>query len=133
MHRYRVVLRPAPRLLSVLATSALLLILSNCSFGSTTGPRHLVIATLFPASGMKAAGDLPAQYGVDLAVSQAHLPDGYTLSVISKDEAYGSTSYSPTIDTVTTEAQSLANHASLVGIVGPFDSYGVTLVLSLIN
>jgi ABC-type branched-subunit amino acid transport system substrate-binding protein len=133
MHRYRVILRPAPRLLSVLATSALLLILSNCSFGSTTGPRHLVIATLFPASGTKAAGDLPAQYGVDLAVSQAHLPDGYTLSVVSKDEAYGSTSYSPTIDTVTTEAQSLANNASVVGIVGPFDSYGATLAMALTN
>jgi ABC-type branched-subunit amino acid transport system substrate-binding protein len=133
MHHYRVVLRPAPRLLSVLATSALLLILSSCSFGSTTGPRHLVIATLFAASGMGAAADLPAQYGVDLAASQAHLPDGYTLSVVSKDEAYGSSSDVPTIGTVTTEVQTLTNNASVVGLVGPFNSYGATLAMPITN
>lgn len=133
MHRYRVVLGPAPRLLSVLATSALLLILSNCSFGSTTGPRHLVIATLFAASGMEAAADLPAQYGVDLAASQAHMPDGYTLSVVSKDEAHGSSSDFPTIDTVTSEVQTLANNASVVGIVGPLNSYGATLAMPITN
>jgi ABC-type branched-subunit amino acid transport system substrate-binding protein len=135
MHCYRVVRRPAPRILSVLAMSALLLLLSNCSFGSTTGPRHLVIATLFAASGMRAPYDLPAQYAVDLAVSQAHLPDGYTLSVESKDEAYGSSNDFPflSMHTVTSDVQTLVNNTSVVGIVGPFDGYGATLAMPIIN
>jgi ABC-type branched-subunit amino acid transport system substrate-binding protein len=108
-------------------------VLSSCSFGSITGPRNLVIATLFAARGTDAPFELPAQYGVDLAVSQAHLPDGYTLSVMSKDEDYGSSSGYPTIDSVTTEVQTLANNASMLGLVGPFDSYGATFAMSLTN
>jgi ABC-type branched-subunit amino acid transport system substrate-binding protein len=117
----------------VLATSALLLTLSSCGLGSPTGSRHLVIATLFATSGTRASADLPAQYGVDLAVSQAHLPDGYTMSVESKDEAYGSTGFYPESSTVTNEVQTLANNAQVVGVVGPFDSYGATLALSITN
>jgi ABC-type branched-subunit amino acid transport system substrate-binding protein len=110
-----------------------LLTLASCSFASASGPRHLVIATLFAASGTEAAFELPAQYGVDLAVSQAHLPDGYTLSVVSRDEAHGSTGYFPTIDTVTSEVQTLANNAQVIGMVGPFNSYGATLAMPITN
>src|SRR5579862_3481711 len=119
MHRYRVVLGPAPRVLSVVAACVLLVALSSCGFGRPTGSRHLVIATLFAGSGTRATTNLPAQYGVELAVSHAHLPDGYTLGVESKDEAYGSTGYYPAIDTVTTEARNLASNAQVVGVVGP--------------
>jgi ABC-type branched-subunit amino acid transport system substrate-binding protein len=118
----------------VLATCALLLALTGCGFfGSNTGPRRLVIATVFATSGMEAPFELPVQYGVDLAVSQAHMPDGYTLSVVSRDEAYGSTSGIPTIDTVTSEVRTLVHNASVVGIVGPGDSYGSTLTMPIIN
>jgi ABC-type branched-subunit amino acid transport system substrate-binding protein len=138
MDHFWVVLRPTRRLMSVLATSVLLLALAGCSFFGTTraGPRHLVIATLFATSGLGATDELPAQYGVDLAVSQAHLPDGYTLGVVSKDEAYGSLSSTPTIGTVgavTSEVQTLANNAQVIGMVGPLDSYGATLAMPITN
>ena len=55
MHQYGVVRRPTQRLLSVLATGALLLTLASCSAGSssssTTSAQQLVIATLFDVSG----------------------------------------------------------------------------------
>ncbi len=134
MERYRVILRPTRHLLGVLAMSALLLALTGCSLfgGSSAGPRHLVIATLFAASGVDAATQLPAQYGVDLAVSQAHLPNGYTLSVVHED--YESTNGSgPDTTIAATEATSLVNNSNVVAIVGPFNSGIANVTMPITN
>lgn len=134
MDRYGAVLRPTRHLLGVLATSALLLALAGCSFFGTTraGPRHLVIATLFAASGLDATTQLPAQYGVDLAVSQAHLPNGYTLSVVHED--YGdATAYWKSDAAITTEVHALVNDAHVVGVVGPFISSVARLAMPITN
>jgi branched-chain amino acid transport system substrate-binding protein len=134
MDRFGAVLRPTRQLLSVLAMSALLLALAGCSFFGTTraGPRHLVIATLFAASGVYATTELPAQYGVDLAVSQAHLPDGYTVSVMHED--YGdATAGLKTDSAITTEVHALVNDSHVVGVVGPFSSREATLAMPITN
>jgi branched-chain amino acid transport system substrate-binding protein len=134
MDHFWVVLRPTLRLMSVLATSALLLALAGCSFFGTTsaGPRHLVIATLFAASGTEAPYELPAQYGVDLAVSQAHLPDGYTLSVVHED--YGDATAERKSDAaITTQVHAVVNDAHVVGVVGPFFSSVAMLAMSITN
>jgi branched-chain amino acid transport system substrate-binding protein len=117
---------------------ALLLTLASCGAGgSSTSARHLVIATLFDVSGTDAAFDLPAQYGVDLAVRQAHLPDGYTVRVVHEDYG-GTTSDDPTVRAnaaraVTAEVQALANNAQVVGMVGPFNSYVAALTMPITN
>jgi branched-chain amino acid transport system substrate-binding protein len=134
MDHFWVALRPTRRLLSVLATSALLLALAGCSFfgssGGSTGVRRLVIATLFAVSGADATTQLPAQYAVDLAVSQAHLPDGYTLGVVHEDYE-GASGVDPTL--ADTEVTSLVKNPSVVGIVGPFNSRIAAAAMPLTN
>ncbi|MGO8949385.1 MAG: branched-chain amino acid ABC transporter substrate-binding protein [Ktedonobacterales bacterium] len=132
MYRNGIVLRLRQRLLTVLATCALLLALSSCSAGGSTtnAPQHLVIATLFATSGTDAATQLPAQYGVDLAVSQAHLPDGYTLSVVHEDYE-GAGGIDQTIGAA--QARALVNNAHVVGVVGPFDGAVTRAAMPITN
>jgi branched-chain amino acid transport system substrate-binding protein len=133
----RVVLRPTPRLLPLLALGVLLLTPTSCSLGAgSTAVRHLEIATLLAVSGTYAATELPAQYGVDLAVSQAHLPDGYTLSVVHQDYASALdplVSYAASAHTVATEAQLLVHNAQVVGVVGPFNSLAAIWAMPITN
>jgi branched-chain amino acid transport system substrate-binding protein len=121
----------------VLATGALLLTLATCRAGtiSTTKLAHLEIATLFAVSGTDAATQLPAQYGVDLAVSQAHLPDGYTLSVLHENyaRALDAPSFGVTAaHAVSVLVQGVVSDAQVVGVIGPFNSLiaGVTMPIT---
>jgi branched-chain amino acid transport system substrate-binding protein len=115
-----------------------LLTLVNCDDGG--GPnasRHLEIATLFAVAGADAATQLPAQYGVDVAVGQAHLPDGYTLSV-AHENAAGAGADDPAIASaararIISEVHALVNDAHLVGVIGPFTSGVATLVEPITN
>jgi len=130
MYRYSAALRSTWHLLSVLATSVLLLVLVGCTSSTSTRPRHLVIATLFAVSGTDAITELPAQYGVDLAVSQAHLPDGYTLSVIHENYESGR-GVDPIL--AAKEVTSLVKTSSVVGIVGPFDAVAAQDTMPITN
>jgi hypothetical protein len=119
MHRLTVFFRPMRRLLTVLASCALLLTLASCSTGGTARPMQLEIATLFAVSGTDGVTQLPVQYGVDLAVSQAHLPDGYTLSVAH--ENYSVALDAPNLGAtasraVATIVHTLVNNTHVVGI-----------------
>jgi hypothetical protein len=111
MPRHWVAVRPTPRLVTVLALGVLLLTPVSCSLGSgSTAARHLEIASLLAVSGTYAATELPAQYGLDLAVSQAYLPDGYTLSVVHEDYTGALDplmSYAAAAHSVAAEVQSL--------------------------
>jgi branched-chain amino acid transport system substrate-binding protein len=137
MLRCRVLLTPLTRLLTLLALGVLLLTPASCSLGtSSTASRHLEIATLLAVSGTYAATDLPAQYGVDLAISQAQLPDGYTLSVVHQDYASALdtlVTYAAAAHTVSTEVQSLVNNARVVGVVGPFNSLAAIWAMPVTN
>jgi branched-chain amino acid transport system substrate-binding protein len=137
MLMHRVVLGPTPRLLTLLALSVLLLTPAGCSLGGGgTAARHLEIGTLFAVTGTYAATQLLAQYGVDLAVSQAHLPDGYTLSVVHEDYTGALdplVTYAAAAQSVATEVQSLVNNAQVVGVVGPFSSTVATWVMPVTN
>jgi branched-chain amino acid transport system substrate-binding protein len=133
----RVILKPTPRLLPLLAVGVLLVTPVSCSLGSgSTAARHLEIATLLAVSGTYAATELPAQYGVDLAVSQANLPDGYTLSVVHEDYTGALdplATYAAAAQSVATEVQSLVNNANIAGVVGPFNSLAATWAMPITN
>jgi branched-chain amino acid transport system substrate-binding protein len=137
MLAHQVVWRPTSRIVTLLALGVLLLTPAGCNrAGGNTSARHLEIATLFAVSGTYASTALPAQYAVDLAVSQAHLPDGYTLTVVHKD--YTGALTAPTLGAtaahaVAAEVQSLVDNGQVVGIVGPFNSSAATWVLPITN
>ncbi|PWT78755.1 MAG: hypothetical protein C5B60_00645 [Chloroflexi bacterium] len=138
-HRHRVVLQPTRRLLILPAMCALLLAaLASCRAGSgtTRAAHHLEIATLFAVSGADAAIELPAQYGVDLAVSQAHLPDGYTLSVVHRNYESISeplVSYATEASSIATAVNTSVKDAHVVGIVGPFTSSAAAWAMPITN
>jgi serine/threonine protein kinase/ABC-type branched-subunit amino acid transport system substrate-binding protein len=91
---------------------------SNSVAGITN--QQFEIGTDFPISGPNASVGLPAQYGVDLAVSQnSDLGNGNTLSVVHMDNG------SATGSSATQGAQniqSLAADSKVVAVVGPFNS-----------
>ena len=122
----------------MLATGALLLTLANCRAGTTSSTKlpHLEIATLFAVSGTDAATQLPAQYGVDLAASQAHLPDGYTLSVLRENDASAldAPSLGATFDhIVSVLVHSVVSDAQVVGVIGPFNSGIAEVTMPITN
>jgi branched-chain amino acid transport system substrate-binding protein len=109
-----------------------MLTLSACGSNGGGGNKTITIATLFAVSGTDAADQKPAEYGVDLAVSQASLPSGYTLKV--KNENYEGTSgngYDATI--AATDAHTLVSDATVMGIVGPFNSGAAKLAIPVTN
>ncbi len=77
------------RTAAALAGLALLIgLLAGCGdTGSGTLTKSLCIATDFPASGTDAAIGKPAQNAVDLAVSQAKIHGGYSVTVSHYDDA----------------------------------------------
>ena len=116
----RRLLRALPVALAVGAT--LVVGLNGCGGGgnSTTANKALIIATEFPVSGGDAPDTIPAQNGVDLAVSQNKtLPNGYTLSVVHKDDE-GTNGADPSIGAA--NVQALIDNPQVMGIVGPFNS-----------
>lgn len=93
--------------------------LAACGTTTASVNKNLVIATLLPVSGTDAAVGQPTQYGVDLAVSQASLPDGYTLT--TQHFNYEGTS-GPDSAIGATDATQIVSNTSIMGIVGPFNS-----------
>ncbi len=93
--------------------------LAACGTTTASVNKNLVIATLLPVSSTDAAEGLPTQYGADLAVSQASLPDGYTLSV-SHFNYEGASGPDTTIGA--TDATQIVSNSNIMGVVGPFNS-----------
>jgi branched-chain amino acid transport system substrate-binding protein len=109
----------------------LVLTLSACGTSSgASGNKNIEIATLFAVSGTDAAAQVPAQYGVDLAVSQAHLPDGYKLTV-NHQNYEGASGVDTTI--AATDAHTLVSDASVLAIVGPFNSGAARVSMPITN
>src|SRR5258708_14961048 len=100
---------------------AVLFILSGCGSSSSGGSanKNLVIATELPVVGTDAGVGLPTQYGVDLAVSQASLPNGYKLTV--KHDNYAGAN-GPDTGIATANVTALGANSSVVAVVGPFNS-----------
>lgn len=91
-----------------------------CGTNGGSGGKEIKIATDLPVSGTDAAVGLPTQYGVDLAVQQnKDLGSGYTLSVVHKNDE-GTSGPDPSVGAA--NIQALAADASVMGIVGPFNS-----------
>ena len=111
---------------SVVVFALAVSMLSACGVGAassgahTSGNKQLVIATELPVSGLDAAGGLPAQYGVDLAVQQnADLGDGYTLSVRHFNYV-GTAGVDPAIGAA--DMTQAVSDPSIIAVVGPFNS-----------
>ncbi|MFI5273293.1 MAG: branched-chain amino acid ABC transporter substrate-binding protein [Ktedonobacterales bacterium] len=122
-------LRALPATLAIGALVALGL--NGCGAGSTSVNKALKISTEFPVSGGDAADTVPAQNGVDLAVQQnANLGNGYTLSVVHKDDE-GANGADPTIGA--TNVQALIGDSSVMAIVGPFNSGVAAAEIPLVN
>ncbi len=128
---------------SVAAIAVMAISLAACG-GSTnsgsSGPKNLIIASELPVTGTDAGDGVPTQNGVQLAVSQnANLGNGYTLTFLSENDVSTTTgTHDPT--TGANNIVALANNASVMGVVGPFNSnvagaeipvanrYGLTLI-----
>lgn len=105
--------------LAVIFVVALSLAACGSNGGSTN--KNLEIATLFATTSVDASAQLPAQYAAQLAVQQAKLPNGYKLTLVP--ENYESASGSgPDTTVAATEAHQLVSNASILGIIGPFNS-----------
>src|SRR5215472_5190520 len=117
--------------MAIAAAVAIMLTLSACGTSSGSGGnKNISIATLFAVSGTDAAAQLPAEYGVDLAVSQAHLPNGYKLSVVHENYE-GASGVDTTI--AATDAHTLVGNASVLAIVGPFNSGAAKASMPITN
>lgn len=119
---------------SLVPIAALVMVLTLAACGSSStgasGNKNISISTLFAVSGTDAADQLPAQYGVDLAVSQANLPNGYKLSVVHENyEGAGG------VDTTlaATDAHALVGNSSVLAIVGPFNSGAAKTSMPITN
>lgn len=111
-----------------LGVAALTVALGAC--GTTTGNTaaklcngQIEIGTELPTSGTDGSEGIPAQNGVQLAVSQAKLPGGYTLSLITHDDVSNLTQ--PPKHDADKGAKNVADMAAdkcILGFVGPFNS-----------
>ena len=89
------------------------------------------IATFLPVSGTDASEGLPAQYGVDLAVSQnTNLGGGFTLGV--KHTNYEG-SNGPDTSLGTSIATSLVTDNSVIAVAGPFNSGIAKVAMPITN
>lgn len=122
----------------VVASFAVVLTTAGCGSSSSTGGgggggggnKNLKIATEFPVSGTDASATIPAQNGVDLAVSQASLPNGYTLTVVHKNDE-GASGADASIGA--SNVHDLVSDAAVVGIVGPFNSSVAKAEIPVVN
>jgi branched-chain amino acid transport system substrate-binding protein len=90
--------------------------LAGCGNTGVSVNHHFKLATEFPVSGPDAPYGLPAQYAVDLAVSQnTNLGAGYTLTAVNMDDEGD-----PNVGLA--NVVNLASDPSVMEIVGPLDS-----------
>jgi branched-chain amino acid transport system substrate-binding protein len=96
--------------------------LSLAACGSTGGgSKTVTIASDLPTSGTDGAVGLPTQNGVQLAVDQAKLPNGYTLKYVPKNDVSTTTgAHDPA--TGAANIRSLLSDSTVVAAVGPFNS-----------
>jgi branched-chain amino acid transport system substrate-binding protein len=90
--------------------------------GGGGGGKTLTIGTELPMSGGETANGVPTANGVKLAVQQANAANtipGYTLAVNSQDDALNGV-HDPA--TGGKNMTTLVNDATVVGVVGPFNS-----------
>jgi branched-chain amino acid transport system substrate-binding protein len=97
--------------------------LAGCgkSSGGGSTNKHLILASDLPTTGADAGDGLPTQNGVQLAVMQASLPNGYTLTFEPKNDV-SATSGKHDPPTGAANITSLLSDSSVVGVVGPFNS-----------
>ncbi len=115
---------------SIGGTFALVLTLSACGSSGATTNKNLILATDFPISGGDATATLPAEYAVNLAVSQAKLGGGYTLTVMNMNDE-GTSGADPTIGA--NNIQQLVDNAQVMAIVGPFNSGVAAAEIPVVN
>jgi branched-chain amino acid transport system substrate-binding protein len=105
---------------SFVAVAVTSLGLAGCGSQGASVNKALIIATSLAVSGSDASAQLPAEYGVNLAVSQnQNLGNGYTLSVINKDYEGQS---GPDANIGQADITALQNNAQVMAVVGPFNS-----------
>ena len=81
----------------------------------------LEIASELPTTGTDGSEGLPAQNGVQLAVNQASLPDGYTLSLITYNDVSAALGkHDP--DQGAKNVTDMVGNPCIFGFVGPFNS-----------
>jgi|SRR5579871_2269159 branched-chain amino acid transport system substrate-binding protein len=117
-------------LVPIAATFALVLTLAACGSGGSSGNKNIQLGTLLPVSGTDASVGLPTQYGVDLAVSQAKLPNGYKLTVDHQNYEGAS---GPDTGIGSTAAHALVSNANVVAVVGPFNSGIAKVAIPITN
>jgi branched-chain amino acid transport system substrate-binding protein len=93
--------------------------LAACGGGASVD-KHIIIGTSLAVSGSDASAQLPAEYAVNLAVSQNHdLTNGYTLDVINKDYEGQS---GPDANIGQADVTTFVNNPEVMAVMGPFNS-----------
>ncbi len=112
-------------MVAILATA-----LAACGGGSSVD-KHIIIGTSLAVSGGDASAQLPAEYAVNLAISQnKDLGSGYTLDVLNKDYE-GASGADPNIGQA--DVTGFSNNAEVMAMVGPFNSGVAKLEIPVIN
>jgi len=94
--------------------------LAACGGSGSTANKHIKIGTSLAVSGSDASAQLPAQYGVNLAVSQNHdLGSGYTVDFVNKDYTGQS---GPDANIGQADVTAFVNDKEVMAVVGPFNS-----------
>jgi branched-chain amino acid transport system substrate-binding protein len=97
-------------------------VLAGCSISGGSsgggGNKSLCIATDFPISGTDASKGQPAENGATLAVTQAKLQGGYTLTIRHFDDAVSGV-HNPTRGL--TNLTNMVNDPCIIAMVGPYD------------
>jgi branched-chain amino acid transport system substrate-binding protein len=115
------------RNLSVIGTGMVLVVTAACSTGTpaTQGPGAsgaggvaIKIGIELPMTGGEAPNGVPTANGVQLAISQLHVP-GYTVTIAQKDDALNG-KHDP--QTGAANMQALANDPQVLFVVGPYNS-----------
>jgi branched-chain amino acid transport system substrate-binding protein len=115
--------------------AVLLASLSLAACGSTSNAgngdiKNMVIGTDFPVSGADAGVALPAEQGADLAIAQAQLPKGYTVTVDNKNDE-GTSGADATIGK--TNITEFVQDSSVVAVLGPFNSGVAVAEIPVVN
>jgi branched-chain amino acid transport system substrate-binding protein len=108
--------------LGVLGVIAVLALSACGPSGGSGGGKVLTIGTEFPMSGGETANGVPTANGVRLAIKQAMAANtiaGYTLQINVQDDALNGV-HDPA--TGGKNMTTLVNEATVVGVVGPFNS-----------
>jgi branched-chain amino acid transport system substrate-binding protein len=112
-------------ILFVMGTAAVVAALAACGGGTSTASKlcngQISIASEFPTTGADGADGKPAQNAVELAVKQANVGGGYTLSFISYNDVSAALGKHDPDQGVKNVTNMVANKC-ILGFVGPFNS-----------